>query len=305
MTVGEMSSTSIDNCIRYSNPDCHELGMAFSFHHLKVDYPGGDKWGLMEPDIAALRHVFASWQEGMTDGGGWNALFWSNHDQPRPNSRFGDDSTHESWLLSSKLLALCTHLLRGTPYIYQGEELGMTNMHFPDISDYRDIDTLNAYREMTALRGMSHEDMMARIHRHSRDNARTPMQWTAGPNAGFTTGTPWLGVNPNHTVINAAAQVDDPDSVFSHYRNLINLRRELDVITHGDYELLLPDHPALFAYERRWQGQVLTVICSFSDQAFTAPEILPLCRGELLMSNYSVPENAAFLCPYEARIYLK
>ena len=181
----------------------------------------------------------------------------------------------------------------------------MTNMHFPAIGDYRDIDTLNTYREMTQQRGVAHEDMMARIHQHSRDNARTPMQWTDGPNAGFTDGAPWLGVNPNYAVINAASQVDDPDSVFSHYRKLIALRREHDIITEGDYRLLLADHPGIFAYERTWNGQVMTVICSFSDQPLTEPALAELCRGELLLSNYAAPADPANLQPYEARIYLR
>lgn len=179
----------------------------------------------------------------------------------------------------------------------------MTNMHFPSIDDYRDIDTLNAYREMTEQRGLSPEDMMAHIHLHSRDNARTPMQWTDGLHAGFTSGTPWLGVNPNHTVINAAAQTDDPHSVFSHYRKLIDLRREYNIVTHGDYTLLLPDHPSIFAYERRWNGQRLTVICSFSEQELTEECLAPLCTGKLLLSNYPSSAGSEVLQPYEARIY--
>ena len=202
------------------------------------------------------------------------------------------------------MLGTLLHMMQGTPYIYQGEELGMTNMHFSSIGDYRDIDTLNAYREMTEQRGLTHEDMMARIHRHSRDNARTPMQWTDGPNAGFTTGTPWLGVNPNHTAINAAAQVDDPDSVFNHYRRLIALRREHDVITHGDYTLLLPEHPSIFAYQRCWEEQTLTVICSFSEEALMEDAIIPLCGGELLLGNYVPDNDQRLLRPYEARVYL-
>ncbi len=205
---------------------------------------------------------------------------------------------------SAKMLGTLLHMMQGTPYIYQGEELGMTNMHFPSIEDYRDIDTLNAYREMTEQRGLTHEDMMARIHRHSRDNARTPMQWTDGPNAGFTAGTPWLGVNPNHIRINAAAQVDDPDSVFSHYRRLIQLRKEHDIITHGDYTLLLPYHPSIFAHERRWQNQVLTVICSFSNGILEDAAIAPLCQGKLLLNNYPTADECR-LHSWEARVYLR
>ncbi len=188
--------------------------------------------------------------------------------------------------------------------VSHGDELGMTNMHFPSISDYRDIDTLNAYREMTEQRGLTHEDMMARIHRHSRDNARTPMQWNDGPNAGFTSGTPWLGVNPNHAAINAASQVDDPCSVFSHYRKLIRLRKEYDIITHGDYTLLLPDHPSIFAYERHWEDQVLTVICSFSNAVLEDAAITSLCRGRLMLGNYPAADALHRLRPWEARVYL-
>ena len=180
----------------------------------------------------------------------------------------------------------------------------MTNVAFPDISDYRDIDTLNAWRELTGELGVDPEHMMACIHRRSRDNARTPMQWSDAPNAGFTTGTPWIGVNPNYTTINAEAQESDPDSVLHFYRRLIALRKEYDIITEGDYTLLLGDHPQIFAYARSWQGQRLYAICSFSAQTLGAPEILPYCGGRLLLGNYAPGGDAQTLRPYEARVYL-
>ena len=304
MSVGETPSVSVQDAQDFSDPARHELNMVFQFEHMGLDEDEVyGKWSTRPLPLPALKENLSRWQTSL-HGKAWNSLYWNNHDQPRIVSRIGNDTTDELRVASAKMLGTLLHMMQGTPYIYQGEELGMTNMHFPSISDYRDIDTLNTYREMTEQRGLTHEDMMARIHRHSRDNARTPMQWTDGPNAGFTGGTPWLGVNPNHTSINAAAQVDDPDSVFSHYRKLIALRKELDIITHGDYTLLLPDHPAIFAYERRWNGQRLTVICSFSEHDLTDASILPLCTGELLLSNYAPADTTAHLRPYEARVYL-
>ena len=304
MSVGETPGVSVQDAQDFSDPARRELNMVFQFEHMALDEDEVyGKWSTRPLPLAALKENLSRWQTAL-HGKAWNSLYWNNHDQPRIVSRIGDDSTDELRVASAKMLGTLLHMMQGTPYIYQGEELGMTNMHFPSIEDYRDIDTLNAYREMTQQRGLTHDDMMARIHRHSRDNARTPMQWTSGPNAGFTDGTPWLGVNPNHDVINAAAQVADPDSVFSHYRRLIALRRELDVITHGSYALLLPDHPSIFAYERRWQGQRLTVICSFSRHALEEDAITPLCRGNLVLSNYASVVRTGLLQPYEARIYL-
>ncbi len=305
MSVGETPSVSVEDAQAFTAPERKELNMVFQFEHMGLDEDEKyGKWSTKPLPLPALKENLSRWQTGL-HGKGWNSLYWNNHDQPRIVSRIGNDTTDELRVTSAKMLGTLLHMMQGTPYIYQGEELGMTNMHFPGICDYRDIDTLNAYREMTELRGLTHEDMLERIHRHSRDHARTPMQWTAGPNAGFTAGTPWLGVNPNHSVINAEAQVDDPSSVFSHYRKLIALRKELDIITYGDYRLLLAEHPSIFAYERRWNGQTLTVICSFSEETLTESAIAPLCQGELLLSNYSTPQDAQVLHPYEARIYLR
>ena len=303
MTVGETPGVSVEQAQRYTGPDEHELNMVFQFAHVNLDYDENGKWTLKRVPLDGLRRVLSEWQTGL-HGKGWNSLYLNNHDQPRMVSRFGDDSTEALRSASAKMLGVLMHMMQGTPYVYQGEELGMTNVAFPDISDYRDIDTLNAWNEMTGELGVSPEHMLACIHRRSRDNARTPMQWSAAPNAGFTTGTPWIGVNPNYVTINAEAQENDPDSVLCFYRRLIALRRELPIITEGDYTLLLADHPQIFAYQRSWQGQRLYVICSFSAQTFDAPEILPYCGGRLLLCNYAPDGDAQTLRPYEARVYL-
>ena len=303
MTVGETPGVSVEQAQRYTGPDEHELNMVFQFAHVNLDYDENGKWTLKRVPLDGLRRVLSEWQTGL-HGKGWNSLYLNNHDQPRMVSRFGDDSTEALRSASAKMLGVLMHMMQGTPYVYQGEELGMTNVAFPDISDYRDIDTLNAWRELTGELGVDPEHMMACIHRRSRDNARTPMQWSDAPNAGFTTGTPWIGVNPNYRTINAEAQENDPDSVLCFYRRLIALRRELPIITEGDYTLLLADHPQVFAYQRSWQGQRLYVICSFSAQTFDAPEILPYCGGRLLLCNYAPDGDTQTLRPYEARVYL-
>ena len=303
MTVGETPGVSVEQAQRYTGPDEHELNMVFQFVHMKLDAGENGKWNLSRVPLDGLKRVLSDWQTGL-HGRGWNSLYLNNHDQPRMVSRFGDDSTEALRSASAKMLGVLMHMMQGTPYVYQGEELGMTNVAFPDISDYRDIDTLNAWCEMTGELGVSPEHMMACIHRRSRDNARTPMQWSDAPNAGFTTGTPWIGVNPNYETINAEAQENDPDSVLHFYRRLIALRKELPIITEGDYTLLLGDHPQIFAYVRSWQGQRLYAICSFSAKTFDAPEILPYCGGRLLLGNYTPDGDAQTLRPYEARVYL-
>lgn len=270
VTVGEMSSTSIENCIHYTAPRYHELTQAFSFHHLKVDYGHGDKWELAEPDIPALRELLKSWQEEMTRGGGWNALFWSNHDQPRPNTRFGDCSTEESWRRTSELLAICSHLLRGTPYIYQGEELGMTDPDFTDISAYRDVESLNYY-QILQDEGKTPEEAFHIVSRRSRDNSRTPVQWDGSENAGFTAGTPWIGIPKNHVRINAEAEVTDPASVWSFYHKLIELRKTTPVIQKGSVRFLDALSDKAIVYERVLEDAAagpkqLIVCCNFSGK---------------------------------------
>ena len=299
ITVGEMSSTSLENCIGYTDPDRHELTMTFSFHHLQVDYRNGDKWALMPADHMALKNLFAQWQEGMQAGHGWNALFWCNHDQPRAVSRFGDEGRY--WKESAKMLGTATHLMRGTPYIFQGEEIGMTNCHFRSIDQYRDVESLNYY-QILQQQGKSPAEAMEIIQQRSRDNGRTPMQWDSAAHAGFTTGTPWIGVVDNYPAINAAAQVDDPDSVYSYYKKLVALRKQHRVISEGQIEFLYKDDPDLLAY-RRWDGDSqLLVLCNLTGHE--APVQLPAQWQDagVLLGNYPDAAPAAALRPYEALV---
>ena len=299
ITVGEMSSTSLENCIGYTNPDNHELTMTFSFHHLKVDYKNGDKWALMPPDHMALKNLFTLWQEGMQAGNGWNALFWCNHDQPRAVSRFGDEGRY--WKESAKMLGTATHMMRGTPYIYQGEELGMTNCHFAAIGQFRDVESLNYY-QILQQQGKTPAEALEIIQQRSRDNGRTPMQWDASAHAGFTTGEPWIGVVDNYQTINAAAEVGDPDSIYSYYKQLVALRKQRPVIQSGRIEFLYKDDPDLLAY-RRWDetGELL-VLCNLT--AHDAPVALPQGwqNAGVLLGNYPDGAPGASLRPYEALV---
>ena len=260
ITVGEMSSTTLENCIRYSNPSEKELSMVFNFHHLKIDYKDGAKWALQEPDIMALKNLFVVWQEGMAAGGGWNAVFWCNHDQPRVVSRLGDDGTY--WRESAKMLGACIHFMRGTPYIYQGEELGMTNAQYTDIAQYRDVESLNYYRILLD-EGKTKDEALHILSVRSRDNSRTPMQWSAEDNAGFTSDTPWLAPPANYDTINAAAERGEADSVFHFYQTLIRLRKEMSIIQKGDIFFLERANASIVAYERAHAGQKLRVYCNF------------------------------------------
>ena len=260
ITVGEMSSTTLENCIRYSNPSEKELSMVFNFHHLKIDYKDGAKWALQEPDIMALKNLFVVWQEGMAAGGGWNAVFWCNHDQPRVVSRLGDDGTY--WRESAKMLGACIHFMRGTPYIYQGEELGMTNAQYTDIAQYRDVESLNYYRILLD-EGKTKDEALHILSVRSRDNSRTPMQWSAEDNAGFTSNTPWLAPPANYDTINAAAEREEADSVFHFYQTLIRLRKEMPIIQKGDIFFLERANASIVAYERAHAGQKLRVYCNF------------------------------------------
>ena len=298
MTVGEMSSTSIDNCIRYSRPSDHELSMTFSFHHLKVDYLNGDKWGLQDPDIAQLRELFRNWQERMAEAGGWNALFWSNHDQPRPNSRFGD--TERYWRESSELLAICTHLMRGTPYIFQGEELGQTITDFTSIDQYRDVESLNYYRILQD-RGCTPEEAFQIVHARSRDDGRYPMAWDGSANGGFTTGEPWLGLCGNYRAINVAVETADPDSVHACFKKLIRIRKQEPVIQVGDIRFLDVPSDKVIAYERTLGNERVVVQCNFSGEEQLA---ISCDGGELLVGNYGELGPSAALQPWEAVAYI-
>ncbi|CZZ01384.1 alpha,alpha-phosphotrehalase [Enterobacter roggenkampii] len=299
MTVGEMSSTSLENCQQYASLDGRELSMTFNFHHLKVDYPGGEKWTLAKPDFVALKTLFRHWQQGMHNKA-WNALFWCNHDQPRIVSRFGDEGEYR--VHAAKMLGMVLHGMQGTPYIYQGEELGMTNPHFSRITDYRDVESLNMFAELRAS-GREPEELLAILASKSRDNGRTPMQWDASHNAGFTEGEPWIGVCDNYETVNARAALDDADSVFYTYQSLIRLRKTLPVLTWGDYEDLLPEHPSLWCYRRQWQGQTLMVVANLSRERQQWQPDLVEGAWRVALGNYDdVPSrpNARLLRPFEA-----
>ncbi len=297
LTVGEMSSTSIDNCIRYSNPAEKELSMCFSFHHLKVDYSNGNKWSLMKPDFKKLKELLVSWQVGMQDGGGWNAVFWCNHDQPRAVSRFGDDVKYRAE--SAKALAAVIHLMRGTPYIFQGEEFGMTNAGFTSIDEYRDVESLNYYKIMLA-NGVSESEALKILAAKSRDNGRTPVQWNGDKNAGFTTGEPWISPAKNYRSINAELEGASPDSILDFYKKLIALRKEYSVISDGEFIPVEETDERLFVYKRALENEELYVICNLSSDEL---DYNIDSGGELLLCNYENPGTR--LAPYEVRAYYK
>ena len=283
ITVGEMSSTTLDNCIRYSAPQEKEMSMCFSFHHLKVDYKDGDKWRLMEPDRMALKKLFEKWQTGMQEGHGWNALFWCNHDQPRVVSRLGDESKY--WKESAEMLAASIHLMRGTPYIYQGEEIGMTNAHYTSISQYRDVESLNYYKILLD-QGKTEEEALAVLAARSRDNSRTPMQWSGEEHAGFSEGRPWLEVTSNYKEINAQAQTEDGESVYSFYKRLVSLRKEKNVISKGSIEFLEKENEDVLAYRRAYEDEELIVLNNLTGKEVTVPAESAWAGYHKLLGNY-------------------
>lgn len=322
ITVGEMSSTSMENCYQYAGEDGKEFSMVFSFHHLKVDFMGNEKWVLIPYDFAKLKQILFDWQTNMAKNHAWNAVFWCNHDQPRVVSRFGD--TKKYWKESAKMLATVIHCLRGTPYIYQGEELGMTNAEFEDISQYRDVESLNHF-QILQEKGLSEEQAYQILMAHSRDNSRTPMQWSEETQAGFTKGEPWIEVNPNYKKINAREQLDDPDSIFYYYKKLVSLRKDYEVIAYGDFEALDINNPSVMVYKRTYKGEVLVAASNFyGKEAEWDPGmdlgdyqcILGNYDGQGLMKSYDsqglmkgydsqVPEKVTVLRPYETRLYYK
>ncbi|MCA0989780.1 alpha,alpha-phosphotrehalase [Pseudalkalibacillus hwajinpoensis] len=308
MTVGEMSSTTIEDCIQYSNPDRNELSMTFNFHHLKVDYPNGEKWSVADFDFLKLKEILSTWQREMIKGGGWNALFWCNHDQPRIVSRYGNDGEYRRE--SAKMLATTMHLMQGTPYIYQGEEIGMTNPKFDAISSYRDVESLNIFSILKEEKGYSEEEVLEILRHKSRDNSRTPVQWTSEPHAGFTTGEPWIPVAKNYETINVEETLKERNSVFEHYQQLISLRKNVDLITYGDYELLLDEDPQLFAYVRNGENEKLLVINNFyeTEATFELPSHVEVdgYHAEVLISNYEDSPSTfkkVTLRPYESIAY--
>ncbi|MEZ9447836.1 alpha,alpha-phosphotrehalase [Vibrio splendidus] len=308
VTVGEMSSTTLEHCQQYSNVDNSELSMVFNFHHLKVDYTNGEKWTNAPFDFLQLKSIFNHWQTGL-NGKGWGALFWCNHDQPRVVSRLGNDQQYR--VESAKMLAASVHMMQGTPYIYQGEEIGMTNPGYTEISQYRDVESTNMYDIMVNRDGVTHQDMMAILAQKSRDNSRTPMQWNSEPYAGFSLSQPWLDVANNYTEINAEQALEDKDSVFYFYKALIELRKRVPVITHGSYQDLLPEHPSIFAYVRESEEQTLLCINNYygKEAECVLPERFEMAKAKSLLSNYQVSESLVashhqVLRPYETRILL-
>ncbi|ELH4409093.1 alpha,alpha-phosphotrehalase [Staphylococcus pseudintermedius] len=289
MTVGEMSSTSIDHCIQYTNPERQELSSVFNFHHLKVDYRDGQKWTNQKFDLLQLKQILMEWQTKMYAGNGWNAIFWCNHDQPRVVSRFGSDATEALRQQSAKTLAIALHLLQGTPYIYQGEEIGMTDPHFQSIQQYRDVESLNAYREMREA-GIDEAEILTILGQKSRDNSRTPMQWNDEAHAGFTTGTPWIEVANNYNTVNVEAAMADPESILYTYKKLIQLRHEHDIVTYGEVVPRYLDHPQLFVYERRYQGDTWLIIANMTSEKVTLPEDLDR-SGSVVLQNGIIEGN--------------
>ncbi|WGZ42558.1 alpha,alpha-phosphotrehalase [Mammaliicoccus lentus] len=296
MTVGEMSSTTIGNCIKYTNPERQELNSVFNFHHLKVDYKNGEKWSDMKFDFIELKRILMDWQVNIAKGNGWNAIFWCNHDQPRVVTRFGNDETEANRVKSAKMLAISLHMLQGTPYIYQGEEIGMTDPKFTSIDQYRDIETLNAYRSLRN-QGLDEETIMKVIGQKSRDNSRTPVQWTDEENAGFTTGTPWIGIPDNYREINVEAAIKDKNSIFYTYQQLIDIRHKHDIITYGDVEPLYMDHPDLFIYKRKLDNEEWLIVANYTNDKVEIPEDIDM-EGELIVANNDL--NGNMLEPFDA-----
>ena len=302
ITVGEMSSTTMENCYKYAGEKTGELSMVFTFHHLKVDFMGNEKWVLVPTDFMKLKQLIFDWQINMEKNNAWNAVFWCNHDQPRVISRFGsDDKYHKE---SGKMLATLIHCLRGTPYIYQGEEIGMTNPHFKSIEQYRDVESLNHY-QILQDKGMTKEQALMILDVHSRDNSRTPMQWDDSINAGFTTGTPWIQTADNYTEINVKNSLEDKYSIFYYYQKLIQLRKNYDVIAYGDIKPLLREDKRVFAYERNYKGQKLIVICNFYPTTYEIELPYDLSNYKCILNNYKNEAKAKKIAlkPYETLVY--
>lgn len=306
ITVGECSGVTLEEAKKYARSDEKELNMVFQFEHMDVDADGSNKWTDKKMDLRDMKEVLTKWQKGLEEIA-WNSLFWENHDQPRSVSRFGNDSSQYREL-SAKMLATCLHMMQGTPYVYQGQELGMTNVPFQSVEDFRDLDSINAYHELVEdQRVFSKEEMMRYLRYKSRDNARTPFQWDDSENAGFTTGTPWIMVNPNYKEINAKAELEDPNSVFYYYQKLIQLRKEKEIIVYGTYDLLLPESEELYAYTRTLGEEKLLVVCNFSENEVELEIPEEFRKGSYLISNYETRpvENTMKLRAYESFVVEK
>lgn len=301
ITVGEMSSTTIENCVKYAGAKENELSMVFSFHHLKVDYKDKYKWGLMPFDFMELKQLLNDWQIGMQNADAWNALFWCNHDQPRAISRFGNDKKY--WKESGKMLATVIHCLRGTPYIYQGEEIGMTNAYFKNIQQYRDVESQN-YFHILKESGLSENEIYHVLQERSRDNSRTPMQWDDSRNAGFTTGTPWIDVISNYPSINVENNKKDTTSILEHYRKLIQIRKTYSAISEGNFIPLMENHTSVYAYKRIYKNETIIVINNFFDKNAEVSFDFDITKYQCILSNYNNTklENSMILKPYESFI---
>ena len=302
MTVGETAGVTLEEAKKYANSEGSELNMVFQFEHMGLDGEGDFKWSTKPIPLVPLKENLTKWQLGL-DEVAWNSLYFCNHDQPRIVSRLGDDSD-EFREVSAKCIATCLHMMQGTPYVYQGEELGMTNTVFKSVDDFRDLESINAYKELIESGLYTKEDMFPKIAHKSRDNARTPMQWDASENAGFTAGTPWIAVNPNYKKVNVADQLKREDSVFNYYKKLIRLRKENEIIVYGNYELLLPEDENIFAYVRTLDNQKLLVVCNFSktEQKF---DFSGYENAKALISNYNRDARKdGILKPYEATVLL-
>ena len=301
ITVGEASGVTVEEAKKYANLDGTELNMVFQFEHTDITSGKNGKWTDERFKLRDLRKILNKWQTEL-EGKAWNSLYWDNHDQPRAVSRFGNDGPMYREL-SAKMLATCLHLMKGTPYIYQGEEIGMTNAYFNKLEDYRDIESIHAFEEMTENGLLTEEEMMSALKAVSRDNARTPMQWDDSENAGFTIGTPWIKVNPNYLQINAKAALEDKDSVFYYYQKLIQMRKEYEIIVDGIFEGLLEDDENIYAYRRKLGNQTLIVACNFSDKKVPCTLFEGAAGGKEMIANYKNHETG-ILKPYEARVVL-
>lgn len=305
LTVGECAGVTVEEAKKYASLDGKELNMVFQFEHMDLDGGESFKWSDRKINLVELKEILTKWQKSLM-GKAWNSLYWCNHDQPRMLSRMGNDSD-EYREISAKMLATCLHMMQGTPYVYQGEELGMTNVPFQALEDFRDIESINAYHELVEGKILDADTMMRYLRYKSRDNARTPVQWDDSKNAGFTEGTPWIMINPNYKKINAKEQMSRADSVFHYYQKLIRLRHENEIIVYGDYELLYPSDPAVFAYTRTLGEEKLLVLCNFSkeEQNVKIPEELCGKNEEILISNYAQDEckEEKILRAYEAVVY--
>ena len=306
ITVGECAGVTLEEAKKYARSDEKELNMVFQFEHMDVD---GDekagKWTTRKMDLRDMKEILTRWQKGLQDVA-WNSLYWENHDQPRSVSRFGNDSD-EYREISAKMLATCLHMMQGTPYVYQGEELGMTNCPFNTLENFRDLESINAFHELTEQGKKTEEEMMAAISYKGRDNARTPMQWDDSTYAGFSTAQPWIMVNPNYTKINAKDQVNREDSVFKYYQKLISLRHNSDLIVYGTYDLLLADDPDIYAYTRTLDDDKLIVYCNFNDNTREVELPEEFTNGKILISNYNdaAVNTKITLRPYEAIVIQK